>query len=131
MEETIEHSRYLKLLYVEDNEDAREATVLILEEFFDNIIIAVDGEDGFKKFQENEIDLILTDLNMPKLNGLDMLRKIKEIDADVPSLILSAYNESEYIQEGAKVGANDYVLKPLNIDKFIVVLQKIINEKII
>jgi len=111
----IKYSQDLTLLYVEDNEDAREMTTMILEDFFDNIIVAVDGEDGLKKFEENNIDLIITDINMPNLNGLQMCKKIRNIDAEVPIIVLSAHNEDSFFMDSIKIGINGYLLKPIDI----------------
>lgn len=107
----------LKLLYVEDNEQARKSTQIILQEYFNHIIVAVDGEDGFNKFQNNPIDLIITDITMPKLNGIEMIKKIREIDQEVPILIISAYNDTHYFTDSIKHGVQGYILKPLNINQ--------------
>ncbi|MEA1983944.1 MAG: response regulator, partial [Campylobacterota bacterium] len=112
----------LKLLYVEDNEEARESMLVILKLFFADIVIAVDGNDGLKKFKSNNIDLIITDINMPNLNGLEMAQKIKEFNQEVPILILSAHNESDYFLQGIQIGIEGYLLKPLEMEQFVVVL---------
>jgi len=125
IENIMKYSKNLKLLYVEDNKEARESTVLVLEEFFDNIIIAIDGKDGYDKFQENKIDVIITDINMPRLNGLEMTAKIKELDSDIPILILSAYNESEFFMDSIKIGIEGYLFKPIDIEQFMSVLSKV------
>ncbi|MEA2019869.1 MAG: response regulator, partial [Campylobacterota bacterium] len=67
IEEIIKYSQKLKLLYVEDNLEARESTVVILEEFFGDITVAINGEDGYEKFEQHQdtINLIITDINMP------------------------------------------------------------------
>lgn len=118
----------LKLLYVEDNEEARESMLVILKLFFADIVIAVDGNDGLKKFKSNNIDLIITDINMPNLNGLEMAQKIKEFNQEVPILILSAHNESDYFLQGIQIGIEGYLLKPLEMEQFIVVLDKITSN---
>lgn len=110
----LKHNK-LKLLYVEDNEQARKSTRIILEEYFHHIIVAVDGEDGLNKFQNNSIDLIITDINMPKLNGIEMIKKIRTFNKEVPILIISAYNDTHYFTESIKFGIQGYILKPLNI----------------
>ncbi len=124
LETIISTSQYLKLLYVEDNEQVRNITLMVLEDFFNEVIVAVDGEDGFEKFQDNDIDLIITDINMPRLNGLEMTEKIRQIDSSVPILVLSAYNESSYFIDSIKLGIEGYLLKPIDLEQFISVLRK-------
>ncbi len=126
--EVIKYSKDLKLLYVEDNEDAREMTTMILEDFFDSIIIAVDGEDGYNKFQENDIDLIITDINMPKLNGLEMAGKIRELDDDVSIVVLSAHNEDSFFIDSIEIGINGYLLKPIDINQFCNLIYRVIQK---
>lgn len=123
----IKYSKKLKLLYVEDNQNAREATLVIFNEFFDDITIAIDGQEAIEKFNDR-IDLIITDINMPRKNGLDMTKEIREIDKDIPILILSAYNESGFFIESIKLGVDGYLLKPLDIQQFFVEMEKIIKK---
>ena len=75
LELIINDTRKLKLLYVEDNPEITESTLMILEEFFTHIIVAVDGVDGLEKLEENDIDLIITDICMPNMNGFEMIEK--------------------------------------------------------
>ena len=124
----LQYSHNFTILYVEDNEEARRSTLELLKEFFTNIIIGVDGVDGFEKFQQNKIDLIVTDINMPRLNGLEMAEKIKEIDNDVPILVLSAHNESSFFIEGIQLGIDGYILKPLNVEQLVNELYKITSK---
>jgi len=107
----------MTLLYVEDNKDTREITTLILEDFFDTIIVAVDGEDGYEKFLKHDIALVITDINMPKLSGLSLCEKIRKTDSEVPIVVLSAYNEERFFVDSIKYGVNDYLIKPINIDQ--------------
>ena len=127
IENIIKYSQTLKILYVEDNQEARESTEIILEEFFKSIIVAVNGQDGLDKFKQNQenIDLIITDINMPKLNGLEMTKEIRKINNNIPILVLSAYNESGFFMESIKLGVEGYLLKPIDIDQFLGVLEKI------
>jgi PAS domain S-box-containing protein len=131
MQFLISHTKKLKLLYVEDNFDAREATLMILEEFFDDIVVACDGEDGFEKFENNEIDLIITDINMPKLNGMEMSKKIRQNDIDIPILFFSAYNEAKDFLESIMLGIEGYLIKPINIEQFLVLLNKVVQKFIL
>jgi len=124
----IKSTKNMKLLYVEDNQEARETTKLILEEFFDNIIVAIDGQDGYEKFKDNDIDLIITDINMPKLNGLEMISKVREVDNNVSVLILSAHNEPEFLDYSIRLCIDSYLLKPIDIDLFLEALTKVTTK---
>jgi PAS domain S-box-containing protein len=125
IQEIINATKDLTLLYVEDNKDARTSTLNILQEFFNTIIIAEDGEDGLAKYKVNKIDLVLTDINMPTMSGLEMLKAIHQINPDVISLILSAYNESDFFIESIKIGVEGYLLKPIDFEQLLSVLKKI------
>ncbi|MFA9374867.1 MAG: response regulator, partial [Poseidonibacter sp.] len=126
--EIIKYSYNLNLLYVEDNEEVRNSTMIILREFFKNITVAENGQEGYERFTEQKFDLIMTDINMPKLGGLEMISKIRETDNEVPILVLSAYNEPNYFMESIKLGVEGYLLKPINMEQFLVVLNKVIQK---
>ena len=128
LEQTIKYSWDLKLLYVEDNQMARATALDIFEEFFENIIIAIDGLDGLKKLDENEIDIIITDINMPKLTGIEMIKKIREFDKNISILILSAHNETSFFMDSIKLGVEGYLLKPIDIDQFTDSLYKCVQN---
>ena len=119
----------LKLLYVEDNDETREATLCFLENLFDDILIAKDGLDGLNKFKENQdIDIIISDINMPKIDGLKMAKEILEINQDIPILIFSAHNDSKYFIDAIKIGVEGYLLKPLDTEQFIQALNKAMKK---
>ncbi|MBE9525509.1 MAG: EAL domain-containing protein [Proteobacteria bacterium] len=128
IDDIIIYSQKLKLLYVEDNHQARESTLLILEEFFGDIVVAVNGDEGLNKFSEHDFDMVITDINMPKMNGLDMVDHIKKINDDIPILVFSAYNESGFFIESIKLGVDGYLLKPIDINQFIGLLGKVIEK---
>ena len=124
-------SKTLNVLYVEDNKEARDSTFELLEMFFTNIIVLTNGEDGLNYFlssQTDNIHLIITDINMPKLNGLDMVEKIKEHNNDIYVLVLSAYEESEYLLKSINIQVNGYLLKPICTYDFIFTLAKILKQ---
>ena len=121
-------SQNLKLLYVEDDKTTQLTTILILEEFFDVIITANDGYDGFEKFKANSVDLILTDINMPRLNGIEMIQKIKEIDNDIPIIVLSAHSEADFILDAIKLGVDRYLMKPIEFSQLMNTLSKSVTN---
>ena len=122
------YTKNLTVLYVEDNKEAREANVIMLNEFFENVILAVDGEDGLEKFKNNKIDLIISDINMPNMNGLIMFEKIREIDKDVKLVLLTAFNELEYYEAALKLNIDGYLLKPINLIPLLNVLDKVVTQ---
>jgi len=128
LNDIVQYSKKLNLLYVEDNEGAREATLIILNEFFNDVIVAVDGQDGLEKFKNSNIDIIITDINMPKLNGLKMIEHIRKENLNIPILVLSAYNESGFFIDSIKLGVDGYLLKPIDIQQFLEALNKIVQK---
>jgi len=120
----------LKILYVEDNTEAREQTVKMLNNFFTNIFIGIDGKDGLDKFDQHKdsLDLIITDINMPNMNGIEMLEHIRKIDTYIPCIVLSAYNETGFFIDTISLGVDGYILKPINIQHFITILTKTVQQ---
>ena len=128
-EDMIEYAKNLTLLYVEDNQDAREMTSIILEDFFGEVILGVDGVDGFQKFQQHSIDLVITDINMPNMNGIEMCEKIREIDNDIPLIVLSAHNEDTYFMQSIQIGVNGYILKPIDIEQLTNLINRVVQNQ--
>ena len=124
------YTKKLTLLYVEDNEETRVSTMLMLERFFDEIIVAVDGKDGFEKFNIYNPDAIFTDINMPNLDGLQMIDKIKSsINKNIPILVFSAHDESDYLLKAIKSGVNGYLIKPIEVEQLVEELCRVISDK--
>lgn len=124
-------SKNLKILYIEDDDIARSTTLKLLNNFFTDITIAVDGLDGFDKFLLNKFDLILSDINMPKLNGIEMLKLIREKDSTIPVLLLSAYNDTQYFMQAIELNIDGYIIKPISQEQFTNVIFKIVQKIII
>jgi len=128
IQEIVKCSKKLTILYVEDNEEARVSTISFFDSFFDNIVVAKDGKEGLEAFRQNSIDIIITDINMPVLNGLDMIREIRAFNKEIPILILSAYNESDFFLDSIKLGVDGYLLKPIDIQQFLDTLTKVTDK---
>ncbi len=128
LEEIVGYLKGLKLLYVEDNQDARKSTVMILKEFFSDITIAIDGQDGLDKFNINYFDIVITDIRMPRLNGLKMTKEIRKINKNIPILILSAYDELNFFMESIKLSVDGYLMKPIDVDQFLETLDKVTQK---
>jgi len=130
LKDIVSVSKGLKLLYVEDNKEVREQTVKMLDNFFDDITEAVDGEDGLTKYKEanGTYDLIISDINMPHLDGVDMSREILSIDPKQLIIIITAFNEKEQIARLDEIEIVDYLHKPVEFKQFIEILGKAIKS---
>lgn len=129
-----EFLKKLTILYVEDDDITREQFAKSLRRLFKNVILGVNGEDGYNKFQEarlesQTIDLILSDINMPKMNGLEMLEKIRELDENVPVLYTTARTETEYLQKAIELNVNHYALKPINLEDIVLRIQRVCEKQ--
>ena len=105
------------LLYVEDEELLRKSTEKYLKKFFLKVDVAEDGEAGLKLYEKNHYDLVVTDILMPKLDGIEMLRKIKQINYEQETIIISAYSESSYFTEAIMLDVSGYILKPIDFNQ--------------
>lgn len=121
----IEKTKPLNLLYVEDDELIFENTMTILQRFFDNIIHAQNGEEGLERFNENNIDIIISDINMPVMDGITMMERIKELKSDIPSVLVTAHNEKRFSDEAERLGIEGYLLKPIKLNDLFTLLSKI------
>ncbi|RBQ28367.1 EAL domain-containing response regulator [Aliarcobacter vitoriensis] len=129
MNNDISNLKNITVLYVEDEKDLREITSSILQSFTKNQFIASNGQEGYNLFLENEleIDLIITDINMPILNGLDMIKKIKDINKKVPIIVTTAFSNKEYLLDAIDIGVDKYVLKPVDISKLLHAMAQSLN----
>ena len=115
------------LLLVDDNIDTQKTLKILLEDYFDNIFLAFDGEKGFEIYNSSPCDVVITDLYMPKLNGIELCKKIKSINKDQKIILVSAHDENDKIIQ--KIDCYDYYLsKPYNLDKLISYIEEILNN---
>ncbi len=124
--------KQLTILYVEDDERIRESFTAIFNKLFKSVTIAFDGEDGLEKYKNlnkrNKFDIILSDINMPKLNGMDMLKEIRSFDQDIPFIFTTAHADSTYLLEAINLGVTHYLIKPINIKEMMVQVQDICGK---
>lgn len=115
----------LSVLYVEDEEDLNASVVRYLSKFFGHIETACDGEEGLEKYNTGTFDIVITDINMPKMNGIELARRIKVINPQQAIIIVSAYTETEYFVDAIHLGVSDYIIKPLDYEQMNSVLYKL------
>jgi len=108
-------SKELNLLYVEDEPSIREQLKMLLGDFFKTLYVGENGNEGLNLYKEHkdEIDLIITDIKMPEMNGLDMARAIRELDKNVHIIVVTAYNDLEFFSQAIDVGVDGFIIKPI------------------
>ena len=114
----------LNLLYVEDDEETIDNIDFFLKRHFNEIIIAQDGEKAFNYFIEKKPDIIILDINIPKLNGLKLASKIREINKKIPIIFLTAFSDKDNLLQAINLHACSYLIKPFRIDELINALNK-------
>lgn len=117
----------ITVLYVEDDNDLRQNTARLLATFFSNITTAENGRDGLEKYKQAAYDLVLTDINMPGMNGVKMAEQIKFQCPKQVIIVISAHDEASYLLELINLGVDYFVLKPLDLNQFLTVLDKAIR----
>jgi signal transduction histidine kinase len=116
------------LLYVEDDMDTQEVVSTILSDEVKELYIASNGQEGLESYKKNNPNIILTDINMPILSGLEMLKEIKEVNYYQPSVILTAFEDSDNLKEAIDLGVDKYIVKPIiDYDKLLDPLESIAN----
>jgi len=111
--------RSLSLLYVEDDAATREELVLMLQPWLGQLFVANDGQAGLDLFRDKRPDIVVTDVQMPRLNGLAMSREIRQMVPDQTIVVVSAYNDTEYLFSAIELGIDHYVTKPVNVEKLL------------
>lgn len=117
----------IKILVIEDEKRVADLLKIGLEENGYQVLVAYDGEMGWRLFQSNDFQLIISDIILPKLNGFELCQKIRKADEEIPILMLTALGTADDKQEGFDVGADDYMVKPFDFRELLArvrVLQK-------
>jgi len=104
----------ISLLYVEDDITVQEIFIKLLKKRVGKLYVANNGQEGYDKYLEYKPDIILTDITMPKVTGLEMAKRIRAVDNDVAIFITTAYNNSEFISESLYLNICGYLVKPVN-----------------
>lgn len=116
------------ILIIDDEKSIRKTLTEILSYEGYKIDEAGDGEEGLKKFKEKTYDLVLCDIKMPKLDGIEFLEKAKQINADVPIIIISGHGNIETAVEAVKKGAFDYIAKPPDLNRMLITLRNAMDK---
>jgi len=119
-----------KVLVVDDSEMVRSIHSFIFKSVGYEVIEAANGYEALEKLYQSEIDLIATDVNMPKMDGIELVRNIRKEDKykDIPIIIISTESEAKDKQVGFNAGANIYIVKPVKEEHLIMNAKMLLHE---
>jgi len=118
-----------KILVVDDEQSLRDFLAILLKKAGHEVVTAENGSDALKAVQAEIFDLVITDIRMPGLDGIGLLRMIKDISADTIVIMITAFATAETAVEAMKLGAYDYITKPFKVDEIKLVIQKALEKR--
>jgi len=117
------------ILIVDDSASMRQLVTLTLNNAGFNVIQAKDGKDGVNKFSRDKMDLVITDLNMPVMDGIEMIRQIRSGNSHqfVPIILLTTESQEEKKKQGKQAGATGWIVKPFKPEQLVAVAKKVLG----
>ena len=116
----IELIKTLRVLYVEDEIALRDITSSSLESIITQLVVSDNGKDGLERFMNQDFDLIITDLSMPIMDGITMIKEIRKINSTIPIIVTTAFgSQNEEVEKLKDVGMSAYIMKPVDIMKLL------------
>jgi len=106
----------IKVLYAEDEEGIRENISFVLTLFFKDVLVAKDGQEALELFEEGKPDVLIFDICMPKMDGIEVLHRIRKINKEIPIIVLTAHTEQNYLYRAIELNITRYLLKPFSKD---------------
>ncbi len=116
---------HVTLLCVEDDSATLDAMKTLLEGEVKALYLASDGREGLEAFKEHEPDIVVTDIAMPRMSGIEMARQIKEIDPHRPVAMVTAYDDKSHLEKAVNIGINKYIYKPIVADSLLDTLEQL------
>jgi len=118
-----------RMLVVDDEKSVRDLLAEYLNEYGYEVTCAANGQDALKIYKEGHFDIILSDLNMAPMDGLELLNQVKEMNSDAIFIMITGYPSIKSSIEVIKKGAKDYITKPFNIDEIKVKIERALLEQ--
>ena len=116
------------ILYVEDNESLRKNAGRLLHKFFDVVVVAENGAVALEMFKEKHYPIVITDIKMPQMSGFKLTQNIKKIQTNTKIIIMSGFDEKEYLFKAIELGVFRYLKKPVNVNELTNVLYEALQE---
>ena len=129
----LELLKKISVLYLEDDNQIRETFSDTSSKLFKHLYLAKDGLEGLQIYnkEKDNIDIIISDINMPNLNGIEFLSEVRKYDLTIPLIFITAYTETSYLIESIKLGVKQYLPKPLDLRVLLDILSSFSQEKFI
>ena len=105
------------ILYTEDEDGARESLSEFLSNFTNNLFLAKDGKEGLELYLSNKTDIVISDIKMPIMTGIEMVRHIKDINPEQHIILITAHSENKYMRDAIDIKIHSYLLKPIDLDE--------------
>lgn len=112
MKKLLERLKSLTILYAEDDPDVKKSVTGYLELVFGHVVGATTGTEAYERYESGGVDVVLTDIDMPGLNGIDLAKKIRAIDQTTPIIIMTAHTKPEYLIDAVELNITRYLVKP-------------------
>ncbi|MEY4504422.1 MAG: hypothetical protein RL154_716 [Pseudomonadota bacterium] len=131
----LELAKNQTVLVAEDDPTANLLAVTFLQKFYSRVDSAENGQIALEMYKKDSYDIVVTDINMPKMSGLELGRNIRAINSEQKIVIMTAHNDTSFMQDAIRIGVNEYMFKPMDYADFLVVLYRISkqieNEKLL
>ena len=132
---TINFTKELKILYAEDDLELQAQTKEFFEVLFSSVIVVNDGLQALQKYKQESFDIVISDIRMPSMDGIELTTKIREINHDQCIIIVSAYNDNDYLLKFINLNIRQFIQKPIDVDNMLETLyhtsKAIVNEKMV
>jgi len=133
MENIVNYKKNARILLVEDEYDTQVKLLKILNRIYNNIIVAKNGDDALMIIRDfylrgKSFDLVISDINMPIMDGVDLLKNVRHIDELLPFIFLTAQLDVKQLLDVVKLDINDYILKPIDMEPLLHSIEKTLNK---
>src|SRR3989338_10118289 len=118
-----------RILIVDDEESIREFLEIMLRREKYEVATASNAKKALKTLEKENFDMVITDIQMPEMNGIELLGKIKDTDSDTVVIMVTAYGSTESAVEAMKLGAYDYITKPFKIDELKIIIKNALDNR--
>jgi DNA-binding response OmpR family regulator len=119
----MKRKRNYNILFIEDENTLREVFCNTLQQLYKNVYEASDGVEALEVFKKNKIDIVVTDINMPNMNGLEFLKELRKLDKNCKIIIISAHTDLNYLLDATELNITKYLIKPIDMEQLVATIE--------